>query len=160
MIVLAFLLSFNSFCAEECSSWERLIANEGCLMSATDIDFTTSGSIFEKKDWQSFFQAARKDEKIFIFIIRKFSSRRPTQIHICNFRNATEGELAVFVAQQIVKKNWHVYNGDNCEIKRIVKKKVAAKVLLLPDILSDKSLCIALQRYFIEHHKLKFRHKR
>lgn len=92
--------------AAEFPEWDRLAAQKGCLISASDVDFTVEGSLFAKKDWQLFFASAGRDEGKFRALLDRFPSPRPTAVHICNFRNAAEGELAVFAAQQIVKRNW------------------------------------------------------
>lgn len=146
--------------ADEVISWDKLSSQEGCLISATDINFSIEGSIFAKKEWQLFFETARKEEKIYCHVIERFTSQNPTKIHICNFRNATEGELAIFAAQQIIKKNWFSYNDYNEDIKIIAKKNVKPKALLLKDILSKKELCIALQDYFVKQYRLKLTQER
>lgn len=153
ILLLCSLLTSNLY-ADESSDWEKLITKRGCLMSSTDINFTMAGSIFEKKDWQVFFEMARKDEKTFLYVISKFSSRRETEIHICNFKYATEGEVAVFVAQQIIRKNWYSYDGNDGGLRQMAGKNVVQKALLLNDILSDKIMCEALKKYFIEKYKL------
>ena len=131
------------------AEWEALIGQEGCLISAADIRFSIEGSIFAKEDWQAFFASARKQEERFLYIIQQFSSRRPTRIHICNFRYATEGEVAVFAAQQIVRKNWYEYDGPEERIKEIARTDTAAgKALLVKEVLEDEALCTALQEYF------------
>jgi len=153
------LLSFAVACilsAAEDPLWEQLMKKEGCLVSAADVNFTTEGSVFGKSDWQAFFRAAEKDEKLFLFLVGKFGSRRPTGIHICNFRNATEGEAAVFAAQQIVKKNWYAYDGDDPGIKRTARKNAVSKALLLKDVLSDELLCAALRSYFVRQYRKKY----
>ena len=139
--------------AEESPPWDRLAAQKGCLISAADVSFTVEGSLFARKDWQLFFASAGKDEGIFRALLGRFSSPRPTEVHICNFRNATEGELAVFAAQQIVKRNWYAYDGDNDKIRRAARTNAASKALLLKDLLSDKAACAQLRGYFMKLYK-------
>ena len=133
--------------------WDRLAAQKGCLLSAADVGFTVEGSLFAKKDWQLFFASAGKDEGKFRALLDRFPSPRPTAVHICNFRNAAEGELAVFSAQQIVKRNWYAYDGDNDKIRRAARTNAASKALLLKDLLSDKAACAQLRGYFMKLYK-------
>ena len=129
-------------------TWEKLIGEKGCLVSASDVKCSLEGSVFAKADWQAFFKAAKKDEQSFRFVLSQFSSRKPTEIHICNFRNATEGEVAVFAVQRIVGANWYDYDGHDKELKKIIGTETAAKVQLLKQVLENDGLCASLQRYF------------
>ena len=135
--------------------WQQLIKRDGCLASATDINYTITGSVFELKTWKDFFHSLRLDNDIFNLIIDKFDSRKATNIHICNFRNASEGEVAVFAAQHIVGKNWYSYDGNNCELKKIAQTNVASKALLLKLVLENKEMCKELQNYFKKQFILK-----
>ena len=102
------------------------------------------------------FRSAEKDEKVFLFLVGKFASGRPTGIYICNFRNATEGETADFAARRIVKKNRFAYDGDDPGIKRTAQKTAASKALLLKEILSDELLCAALRSYLMRQYRKKY----
>ena len=134
-------------------TWETLISRKGCLVSATDVGFTTEGSIFAAPEWQAFFDKAKRNGVLFRFIVDKFSSERPTEIHICNFRNATEGELAVFVVQRIMNRNWYAYDGGDDELKRIAGQDAAAKVQLLKPVLKNDRTRAALQNYFVREYE-------
>ena len=134
-------------------TWESLISQKGCLVSATDVGFTTEGSIFAAPEWREFFDKAKRNGILFRFIVDKFSSERPTEIHICNFRNATEGELAVFVVQRIVNRNWYAYDGGDDELKRIAGQDAAAKVQLLKPALKNDRTRAALQNYFVREYE-------
>ena len=92
---------------------------------------------------------------MFNLVVDKFDSRKATKLHICNFRNATEGEVAVFVIQRIVGKNWYSYDGKSNKLKGIAQKKAAAKVLLLKNVIEDKEMCNELQIYFKQQYNLK-----
>ena len=136
-------------------TWETLISRKGCLVSAVDVKYSTEGSIFAGREWQAFFDKAKRNGVLFRFIVDKFSSERPTEIHICNFRNATEGELAVFVVQRIVNRNWYAYDGGDDELKRIAGQDAAAKVQLLKPALKNESTRAALQNYFVRAYETK-----
>ena len=120
-------LPFSVVAADKNTMWQQLIEQEGCLLSSTDINYTISGSVFEKKLWKSFLNYAQNNKAVFYLIVNKFGSRKATKLHICNFRNATEGEVAVFVVQRIVGKNWYSYDGNNDKLKVIAQKKAAAR---------------------------------
>ena len=136
-------------------TWETLISRKGCLVSAVDVKYSTEGSIFAGREWQAFFDKAKRNGVLFRFIVDKFSSERPTEIHICNFRNATEGELAVFVVQRIVNRNWYAYDGGDDELKRIAGQDAAAKVQLLKPVLKNDRTRAALQDYFVQAYETK-----
>ena len=159
MQILAISVTFTATLlpAEEHRQWKSLTEQSGCLVSAADVGFSLEGSIFSRADWQQFFESARRDRKIFHFVVSRFSSERPTRIHICNFKNAAEGEVAVFAAQQIIGENWYSYNGNDEKLRRIAKKNVAARSQLLKDVLPDEKLCSVLQKYFMERYESKFR---
>ena len=135
--------------------WQQLVKQEGCLSSSTDINYTIAGSVFEKKQWKNFLNSVQNDRRMFNLVVDKFDSRKATKLHICNFRNATEGEVAVFVIQRIVGKNWYSYDGNSNKLKGIAQKKAAAKVLLLKNVIEDKEMCNELQIYFKQQYNLK-----
>lgn len=132
--------------------WDELTVSEGCLISATDIKFSTEGSVFRKKTWQSFIDRARKNKAVFEYILSRFPSEQATKIHICNFENATEGLLAVFVVQQIIHRNWYSYDGNDSIIIAERDKKVFPLYKGLKKILSNKEACSQLQSYFLKQY--------
>ena len=126
--------------------WEKLIKKEGCLVFGTQADAVECG-IFLEKDWQAFLKAAKNDEQRFRFVLSRFSSRKPTDIHICHIRNATEGEIAVFAVQRIVGANWYdYYEGHVEEFKKIIG--TATDDYPLKRFLENTGSCSTLQRYF------------
>jgi len=157
-IILLFyfiVLNFSHVFALEKSlkkNWEELIEADGCLISATDIRFSTEGSVFRKKTWQSFIDRARKNKAVFEYILSRFPSEQATKIHICNFENATEGLLAVFVVQQIIHRNWYSYDGNDSIIIAERDKKVFPLYKGLKKILSNKEACSQLQSYFLKQY--------
>ena len=148
-------LPFSVVAADKNTMWQQLIEQEGCLLSSPDINYTISGSVFEKKLWKNFLNYAQNNKAVFYSIVNKFGSRKATKLHICNFRNATEGEVAVFAVQRIAEKNWYSYDGNNDKLKVIAQKKAAAKVLLLKNVIEDKEMCKDLQFYFKRQYNLK-----
>ena len=47
-------LPFSVVAADKNAMWQQLIEQEGCLLSSTDINYTISGSVFEKKTVEKF----------------------------------------------------------------------------------------------------------
>jgi len=130
--------------------WEKLIKMVGCLVFGTKADAVECG-IFLEKDWQAFLKTAKNDEQRFRFILSRFSSRKPTDIHICHIRNATEGEIAVFAAQRIVGANWYdYYEGHVEEFKKIIG--TVADDYPLKRVLENTGACASLQRYFFRRY--------
>lgn len=155
LVLILLLPPYIAVATDANTIWQQLIQREGCLLSATDINYTITGSVFELKTWKDFFYSLRLDNDIFNLIVDKFDSHKATNIHICNFRNASEGEVAVFVTQHIVGKNWYSYDGNNCELKKIAQTNVASKALLLKLVLENKEMCKELQNYFKKQFILK-----
>ena len=155
--LLAALLSLAVGAADPASlyeaAWEKLLGQQGCLMSASAVGFTTEGSVFSRPGWRELFRAAKTDEKLFDFIVGRIEGVCPTRLHICNFHNASEGEAAVFAAQQIIGRNWYDYDGDDAELTRIAGREVAAKVQLLRPVLENAETRAALRTWFLEAYR-------
>ena len=52
-------LPFSVVAADKNTMWQQLIEQEGCLLSSPDINYTISGSVFEKKLWKIFLTMRR-----------------------------------------------------------------------------------------------------
>jgi hypothetical protein len=46
------------------------------------------------------------------FLLERIPSQKRTKAHVCPFDDATEGELAVYSLQHILKKNWYELNDE------------------------------------------------
>lgn len=112
---LLFALSLAVLSADEISAcsktFEILSQKTGC----------TGAQVFQRPEWQDFFRAAGKDPKLFEILLSKFPDRGTTQIHICNWDNASQGVLAVMSAEVITGRSWMSYDGDDPEIRNAVK---------------------------------------
>ena len=62
-------LPFSVVAADKNTMWQQLIEQEGCLLSSTDINYTISGSVFEKKLWKSFLNYAQNNKAVFYLIV-------------------------------------------------------------------------------------------
>jgi len=128
--------------------WDELTVSEGCLISATDIKFSTEGSVFRRKNWQRLIDLTKKDKGFFDYLINLFPSTKSTKVHICNWENSTEGLLAVFTIQQITRLNWNTYDGNNPLIVSEKNKNTYPKYRRLKKILANKNACKELQTYY------------
>ena len=145
IFTLLFTLSLTVLSANEISayskSFEILSQKPGC----------TGAQVFQQPEWQDFFHAAKKDPKRFEFLLSKFPDRGTTQIHICNWENASQGFLAVMSVEIITGRSWMSYDGDDPEIRNAVK---AAETHFprhspLKKILATPKSCRELQNFFL-----------
>ena len=144
IFALLFVLSLNVLSADEISayskSFEILSQKPGC----------TGAQVFQRPEWQDFFRAAKKDPKLFEFLLSKFPDRSTTRIHICNWENASQGVLAVMSAEIITGRSWMSYDGDDPEIKSAVKVAETRfpRHSPLKKLLADPKCCRELQNFF------------
>ena len=154
---LLFALSLAVLSADEISAYSKtfeiLSRKPGC----------TGAQVFQRPEWQDFFDTAKKDPKLFEFLLSKFLDRGPTKIHICNWENASQGVLAVMSVEIITGRSWMSYDGDDPEIRNAAK---AAETHFprhspLKKILAAPKDCRELQNFFRrayhEREKTKYR---
>lgn len=127
----------NANCAK---MWNTLSSTSGCI----------GGKIFCNSDWQAFFSDLKSDAEKFEFLLSVFPDQKESKIHICNWENASNGVLAVLVAEQVTGRSWLDYNGKNPVILEAVKQ---AKTTLpqhgpLKKILADPACVRDLQDFF------------
>ena len=67
-------LPFSVVAADKNTMWQQLIEQEGCLLSSPDINYTISGSVFEKKLWKNFLNYAQNNKAVFYLIVNKFGN--------------------------------------------------------------------------------------
>lgn len=127
----------NANCAK---MWNTLSATSGCI----------GGKIFCNSDWQAFFSDLKSDAEKFEFLLAVFPDKKESKIHICNWENASNGVLAVLVAEQVTGRSWLDYNGKNPLILEAVKqaKTTQPQHGPLKKILSDPSSVQELQDFF------------
>lgn len=90
--------------------WDVLVNDYGgCLTGGQRIRNgrlgTTEGCVLSKnKNWEAFF---KRDKGVKLnFLITQFADTTKSAIHTCPFSLATNGEIAVYVAQEAVGTNW------------------------------------------------------
>ena len=96
--ILLFVLSAATLLADEIppysSEFDALAEKPGC----------TGAQVFARPEWRNFLAAAKNDPKRFEFLLTRFSVSKPTQIHICNWENASQGVLAVLSVRSVKKR--------------------------------------------------------
>jgi hypothetical protein len=97
--------SQNIDTAEINVKWEALYTKGGCLTGGQHWGPGASeGSIFRKKEWKQFFEISPKLS--IPFLAGRIDSKIETNVHVCPFHMASEGELAVYASEHILKQNW------------------------------------------------------
>ena len=88
------------------AQWKKLYSDGGCLTGQQHWHGRRKpeGSVFREVQWQDFLNYPPNE--VIPFLANKFGSKALTNIHVCPFENATEGELAVFVSEYIIESNW------------------------------------------------------
>ena len=147
--ILLFVLSAATLLADEIppysSEFDALAEKPGC----------TGAQVFARPEWRKFFAAAKNDPKRFEFLLTRFSVSKPTQIHFCNWENASQGILAVMSAEIITGRSWMEYDGANPDIKKCIKlaKTNLPQHRQLKKILADPVCRRELQDFFRRAYK-------
>lgn len=68
-------------------------------------NYSREGFVFSDERWRCFLRSP--DEEFVRFLVDKFASKKSTNLHVCPFRNAAEGELAVYCLQYSLGVNWY-----------------------------------------------------
>ena len=147
--ILLLVLSAAALLADEIppysSEFDVLAGKPGC----------TGAQVFARPEWREFFAAAKKDPKRFEFLLTRFSVSKPTQIHICNWENASQGVLAVMAVEIITGRSWMDYDGANPNITKCIKlaKTNLPQNRQLKKILTDPVCRRELQNFFRRAYK-------
>ena len=122
------------------SEFDALAEKPGC----------TGAQVFARPEWRQFFASAKKDPKRVEYLLTRFSVSKPTQIHICNWENASQGVLAVMAVEIITGRSWMDYDGANPDIKNYVElaKTTLPRHRQLKKILADPVCRRELQNFF------------
>ncbi len=125
------------------AKWISLYKKGGCLTSGQHWGPGTSeGSIFRDKEWKRFFNLS--SNQTIHFLMDRIDSTIETNVHVCPFHMASEGELAIYASEHILKKNW--YESDSSYIELAMwsekRKKAASPIerLMLDDIKAKNEL--------------------
>ena len=149
---LLFALFLTILSADEISAYSKMFEilsqKPGC----------TGTQVFQQPEWQDFFRAAKKDPKLFKFLLAGFPDSKSTRIHICNWENASQGVLAVMSAEMITGRSWMSYDGDDPDIRNAVKVAEThfPRHSSLKTILANPKSCRGLQNFFLRaYHRRK-----
>ena len=128
--------------------WASLYKREGCLTGGQHWGpGITEGSIFREKEWQRFFKIS--PETAIPFLMTRVNSTEKTKIHVCPFHMATEGELAVYASQHILKKNWYDCGGGFKNLHNWSEKRKKSASPVTQSMLLDIQAKNELKRYFL-----------
>jgi hypothetical protein len=109
---------------------------------------TIEGSIFQEKEWQRFFSLP--SSSTVPFLMERLRSKRKTNVHVCPFHMATEGELAVYATEHILKTNWLECDSKFIALRKIWTEKRKEMVNpLTPLVLDDTDARNELKEYFL-----------
>jgi hypothetical protein len=131
--------------------WIQLCQKDGCLVGAEHWGAEEKeGSVFGEKEWQEFFHIP--SSLTVPFLMERISSTRKIKIHVCPFDMATEGELAVYASEQILKTNWFECDSSFTVLKKWALEKDAGKPLM-PYLLTDQNAQKEIKKYFLSQIK-------
>ena len=127
--------------------WASLYQKEGCLTGGQHWGpGTTEGSIFREEEWQRFFKIL--PETAIPFLMTRIDSTEKTKIHVCPFHMATEGELAVYASEHILKKNWYDCESGFKNLRNWSEKRKKASIPVTQSMLLDIQAKNELKRCF------------
>ena len=130
------------------SKWMSLYLKTGCLTGGQHWGPGTSeGSIFQEKEWQSFFKLSPK--LTIPFLMNRIGSTNETKVHVCPFHMSTEGELAVYASEHILKKNWFDIDGKYKHLTEWSDKREGALTPVTKLMLGDIQAKNELKSYFL-----------
>ena len=107
--------------------------------------------IFNNAEWQKYIVSIKNNTDHFEFLLSLFSKTDITKIHICSWENASQGVLAVMIAEKITGRTWLQYDGTNPIINKAIEqaKNTFPQHAALKNILTDPASCRDLQKYFL-----------
>ena len=137
------------------AKWISLYKKGGCLIGGQHWGPGTSeGSIFREKEWKRFFKLS--SNQTIPFLMARIDSTIETNVHVCPFHMASEGELAIYASEHILKKNW--YESDNSYIELAMwsekRKKAVSPVerLMLDDLKAISELSSVFGVLYLINH--------
>jgi len=113
--IFIFLISCS--CAQKHNStiidqWQATIKMESCFPGGSPWNASELGKNGEARYNEEYAPliklCALPRNKIIPVLISRLGSKNETEVHICPFSNAIEGELAVYVLNFITKKEWYL----------------------------------------------------
>ncbi|HEX8491200.1 MAG TPA: hypothetical protein VF658_00015 [Pyrinomonadaceae bacterium] len=92
--------------------WEKFTTTEFCFLGSDDYRPGRGGDekSFSPYGW---LPSAKKNlDTAIAFLIERIPSQKRTKAHVCPLDDATEGELAVYSLQHLLRKNWYELNEE------------------------------------------------
>ena len=122
------------------NEWKKLSQKSGCI----------GAKILTEPDWQNFFDTVKREPYKFEFLIPLFASAEKTQIHICNWENASGGVLAAMAAERITGHSFLEYDGKNQDVISFVKaaKNSFPQHSALKQLLKNETYRQELQNFY------------
>lgn len=118
--------------------WENFTTVQFCFLG--DNEYRPGRGGGEQSFPYGWLPSAKKNmDEAIAFLMERIPSRKRTKAHVCPFDDATEGELAVYSLQHILKKNWYELNDEYKNLHD--NKPVDAEIYdqdLLRGIIQDK----------------------
>lgn len=91
--------------------WEKFTTTQFCFLGANDYrPGRADDEVTFPYGWLP--SAKKSTDGGVAFLLERLPSKKKTKAHVCPFDNATEGELAVYSLQHILKKNWYELNEE------------------------------------------------
>lgn len=111
-IFIIFLFLFTFSCAQKHNKnhldlWQATIKMDSCFPGGQPLSAHELGEAKYKEEYAPLIRLnAESKNKIVPLLISRIGSTKESNVHICPFVNATEGELAIYVLSFITHKEW------------------------------------------------------
>lgn len=130
------------------TKWISLYKKGGCLTGGQHWGPVTSeGSIFHEKEWKNFFKISPK--LTIPFLMDRIDSIIETSVHVCPYHMASEGELAIYASEHILKKNWFESDSEFTELAKWSEKRDNASSPVTKLMLDDAKAKNELWSFFL-----------
>ncbi|HUQ30994.1 MAG TPA: hypothetical protein VM095_02695 [Pyrinomonadaceae bacterium] len=91
--------------------WEKFATTQFCFLG--DDEYRPGQTDGEEPFPYGWLPSAKRNmDGAIAFLLERIPSQKRTKAHVCPFDDATEGELAVYSLQHILKKNWYELNDE------------------------------------------------
>ncbi len=92
------------------AQWQQLCNRDSCFCGSQDWspDGPSEGSALRDDPWRSFLDETSPE--LVPLLLDRLDSTRMTSMHVCPFARATEGEMALYTVQHLLKVNWSEYD--------------------------------------------------
>ena len=129
--------------------WWALCEAGNCLIGAQDWspDGLGEETVLRNEAWQAFL--GRPASETVPFLMSRLDSITETWIHVCPFGNATEGEMAVYALQHILKANWTECNTTNGTVREAIVLHRTRRQDAVRTVLQNQKARPELKKYFL-----------